>query len=58
MKIPEYAFRNECPKCDSLYVGKEFYPANEENEEKEEYLNCNCDMCEYRFTMQTSENMF
>ncbi len=53
MEKPEYDFSKECPKCgNSSSVSKEFHPRSEE------YLSCVCNVCSFRYTMQTKEDMF
>ena len=55
MAIPEYRFRKECPKCDSSALRRKFTSAESI---KTEYLDCICDVCGFKYTMQTNEGEF
>lgn len=55
MRIPEYKFRRECPKCDNPSIPRVFIPTEGE---KVEYLDCKCDICGFKCTIQTLESVF
>lgn len=55
MATPEYKFGEGCPKCDNSPMPKKFIPAEGT---KTEYLDCSCDLCGFKCTMQTLEDVF
>lgn len=54
MGKPEYEFNEGCPKCGSFFPCIRFHP-REEN--REEYLKCNCTSCGFAYTMTTKEGI-